>query len=166
MTVPDTSEVLGRVLGRVRTLDPVNTRAWFDDLEIIEKRFLGDKRKYEDARQGFIDWGPIRDEVIVLMHGGQHKEAAEVTKDKEARHVEKIELAMEALGVFAQGKASEFLGKAEKTRAESFRVINLFMYAAVAAGVLLAFLITRSITLPLMVLRAVTEKIGRGDLDT
>ncbi|HEB02514.1 MAG TPA: PAS domain S-box protein, partial [Nitrospirae bacterium] len=40
------------------------------------------------------------------------------------------------------------------------------MYAAVAAGLLLAFLITRSITLPLMVLRAVTEKIGRGDLDT
>ena len=35
LTVPDTSEVLGRVLGRVRTLDPVNTRAWFDDLEVL-----------------------------------------------------------------------------------------------------------------------------------
>lgn len=35
--------------------------------DILQERFLGDKSKILEARQIFIDWKPIRDEVIALV---------------------------------------------------------------------------------------------------
>ena len=35
LIVQDTTEILDRILERVKSVDPVNTRKWFDDLAAV-----------------------------------------------------------------------------------------------------------------------------------
>jgi len=54
----------------------------YTDFDIIDKLFLGDKTLFDAARQSFVSWKPIRDEVIELMRAGKRNEAARITKGK------------------------------------------------------------------------------------
>lgn len=85
-----------------------NEREALQYFEIINARFLGDKRKMNDAYVSFIDWQPIREEVITLKRKNQHKKAAAITKGKGAEYVKKLNEKMEYLVEFARNKASEF----------------------------------------------------------
>jgi two-component sensor histidine kinase/HAMP domain-containing protein len=138
----------------------------FEDFEIIDERFLGKKEKHERALAVFIAWKPIRDEAISLMREGKRIEAADITKGKEARHVGKIEDAIEALGDSAQLKARDFLHTAEITREFAFNTLYFLMFIVVFVVVIFAFHLTKSITKPLEMVRAATDKIGKGDLDS
>jgi two-component sensor histidine kinase/HAMP domain-containing protein len=100
------------------------------------------------------------------MIEGESLKAAEITRGKGARHVVKIEKAMEALGDFAQFKATDFLNTAELTRQLAFTTIYFLLIVAIIVGVAFAFYLTGTITKPLEIVRAATDKIGKGDLNT
>jgi len=138
----------------------------FRDFDIINKQFLGEKEKYEIALEIFTVWKPIRDEVIALMYEGEREKAANITTGKGARHVVRIERAMEALSDFAQLKAKDFLHTAEVTRLNALNLMYLLLIFSVLISVLLAVVITKSLTVPIGILEEATEKIGRGQLDT
>jgi signal transduction histidine kinase len=137
-----------------------------EDFEIISERFLGDKTKHEAARRLFVNWKPIRDEVIGLMKQGRKAEAAGITKGKGARHVQKMEEAIEGLGDFAQKKATDFLRTAERVEETSIVSGSLVFVIVIIIGIAFAIYMTRSITRPLRALSAGTDRVGRGQLDT
>lgn len=141
-------------------------RKVFSDFEIIGERYLGEKKEYAFALEIFSGWKPVRDEVISLMLEGEREKAADITREEGADHVERIEMAMEALGKFAQYKAEDFLDSVKNTRSNAFNMMYLFVGLAVFTAVLLALFITRSCTYPIGILKRATEKIGRGQLDT
>jgi PAS domain S-box-containing protein len=138
----------------------------FRDFEIIKERFLGEKSKYEVAIQEFTDWRPIRDEVMALMREGKGEEAADITRGKGAIHVLRMEEHIEELGDFAQHKAVDFLRTAEHTAETSIIIISFLLVIVLIVGLSFAFYITRSITHPLKVMKAGTDKVGAGKLDT
>lgn len=138
----------------------------YADFDIIEKLFLGNKTLFDVARQVFVAWKPIRDEVIELMRTEKRNEAARITKGMGAQHVVKIENAMDALNVFAQSKAAEFLGSAEKTTKQSIITMYLLLLFTVTGMMVFTIYLTRSITRPVTALRAATLEIGKGIFDS
>jgi len=137
----------------------------FEDFKIIDTKFLGEKEKYKKARDVFIQWKPIRDEVVELMLNGEKQKAANITMGKGARHVIKIEEAMDSLGDFAQIKAREFLSKAKHTKELSFNSLYFMIFISLIISIASALLVTKSITAPLEIFTKATEKIGGGNLD-
>ena len=147
-----------------RLVDELETRI-YADFDIIGKWFLGDKKLFEIARQTFTSWKPIRDRVIALMRTGKRSEAARITKAMGAQYVIKIENTMDALSVFAQSKAAEFLNSAEETTSESVKFMYLLLFFLMLSGVLFTVYLTRSITRPVKVLQRATLEIGQGNFN-
>ncbi len=137
----------------------------YKDFAIIEERFLGDKKMYEEAIQAFTDWKPIRDEVIALMQQDKKDEAAEITKGKGARHVDKLNVAMLALNNFAQFKAESFLNAALDTRTKTLQETYILVIGSILAGFLFVGFLTQSITRPLAKLMEAVIEIREGNLD-
>ena len=137
----------------------------YADFEIISNWFLGERTLYSNAKNIFIDWKPIRDEVISLMIAEHRDRAVEITRGKGANHVIEIENAMNKLSTFAEGKAAELLDSAEKTTHEMLWVMYLLLLSVVVISVAFTFYLTRTITRPLKVLEDSTQEIGKGKFD-
>jgi PAS domain S-box-containing protein len=141
-------------------------RSIYDDFNIIDERFLGQKSLYINAYGTFAAWKSIRDEVIALMYNGRRTEAANITKGKGARHVEKMEGALNELSDFAADKAIEFLNQTKTTSANAFMLMYTLLAILVFLAALFAYWLTSTITLPVLKLHGVMVDIGRGYLDT
>jgi two-component sensor histidine kinase/HAMP domain-containing protein len=159
------AEDIERINKDVRIVDDLEQDV-YENFEIINKHFLGEREKYEKALAVFSDWKHIRDEVVALMFEGKRAEAADITRGKGALHVVKIEEAMEFLEDFAHLKATEFLNTAELTKQVAFNSMYFLLVITVILFLVFAFYLTNSITRPLEKVRAATDKIGKGDLGT
>jgi len=99
------------------------------------------------------------------MRAGKTNEAVRITRGKGAKHVIRIENAMNALTAFAQKKADEFVAGANAASDQSIRTLYLLLSFLVLAMTLFSLYLTRSITRPLEALRAATLEIGKGKFD-
>ncbi len=138
----------------------------YDDFKIIDERFLGQKTLYTHAYDTFDAWKPIRDEVLALMYSDRRTDAADITKGKGARHVEKMEGALKELSDFAANKAIEFLNQAEATKSGALRLMYSLLVITIFVGGIFAIFLTRSITGPITKLNKAMLEIGSGYLDT
>ncbi len=82
----------------------------FNAFDIIKKNILGDKGQAlnSEAYTLFRDWKVIRDEVIHLAKQKKYKKAIKITQQKGAKHVLKMDKAVEKLYQYAQNKAQSF----------------------------------------------------------
>jgi methyl-accepting chemotaxis protein len=136
----------------------------FSDLEIIDRRFLGDKRQVEAARKLFTDWKPIRDEVVRLMREGDREGAARITREKGADHVKAMDRAIHEFIDFAQNKADTFMERAVGARSAALNKLYLVIALTILSGGLMAYFLTTGITGPLKTAVAVADRIAGGDL--
>jgi signal transduction histidine kinase len=116
----------------------LNERRLYELFGQIEDRYLGDPKQIEDARKVFSEWKAIRNEEIALMKAGRQAEAAEITKRKAARQVEKIQTKMDALIESARENANEFLQNANNTRNTVVMLMAAFLGVALVVGSVIA----------------------------
>lgn len=81
----------------------------------------------------FRDWKPIRDEVIFLVKNNKIDDAAEITKNRGAKHVLKLENSSEKLYEYAHNQA-DYLKK------QSDKEFDSFLLATVLTVLLILFL--------------------------
>ncbi|HIE03044.1 MAG TPA: PAS domain S-box protein [Thiotrichaceae bacterium] len=81
----------------------------YQQIALINERFLGDKQQVEQLKQLFIEWQPIRQEIIGLIKADQREEAAVLFEAHAHAHVVRLEKAMRYLVVFSNQKADEFI---------------------------------------------------------
>ncbi|MDM8516865.1 methyl-accepting chemotaxis protein [Desulfobacterales bacterium HSG16] len=136
----------------------------YRDFEILNDRFLGEKRQIDDARTLFENWKPIRGEVIRLMHSSERARAAEITKGKGATHLQSISKSMNEFIEFADGKATSFIENAKDSRNKALYITYFIVIFSVIAALILAFLLTRSIIKPLDQALSVANSMAGGDL--
>ncbi len=106
----------------------------YQQIALINERFLGDKQQVEQLKQLVIEWQPIRQEIIDLIKAGQREEAAVMIEGKDHAHVVRLEKAMHYLLAFANQKADEFLKHAHNQFQFSyFWVLIVFLVVIIMA---------------------------------
>ncbi|MBF0188294.1 MAG: MCP four helix bundle domain-containing protein [Magnetococcales bacterium] len=140
-------------------------RKVYEDLKIVDERFLGSKDKVRELESLFRNWKPIRDEVIQFMKEGKRAEAAAITKEKGARHVAKMNTSVSGFLEFAEGKANGFFGMASGKADDAVMFVIVVMVVLVVVGIVLAIMIGRSITEPLSQCTGTVGRIAEGDLN-
>ena len=109
--------------------------AIFNQFEIIDERFLGDRRMVDAAYRAIEDWRPIRDRVIQLMRDGERQQAAGITRGEGADQVRRIEQTVGALYDFAINKAEDFMINSADVRSETLLGMWVWLGLAVIIGV-------------------------------
>jgi PAS domain S-box-containing protein len=117
-----------------------------DKFNIIEENFLGDVRRIEEIRQFFIDWKPIREEVIRYRREGRNSEAALITKNEGAIYISSLLTLMDGLVDFANNRASEFVTSNNNELNQSRVTLYGLMVLVLLTGILLAFLVINKVT--------------------
>jgi hypothetical protein len=108
-----------------------------EQLNIISEKIIGSEGQNleKEARNLFVDWENIRNEVIELAKSGQRDEAALITMGKGAAHVAKLESIMLELTSYARNKADTFMNHSKKvhSRAEGNSYILIFFGVLLSA---------------------------------
>lgn len=84
-----------------------------NQFEVVLDKYLGDKKEVHELYNLFISWKPIRQKVVELSLQNRHKEAANITKDEGAKHVQKLNVSIHKLLDFAEAKADTFYNNAQ-----------------------------------------------------
>ena len=116
-----------------------------DAFNMVEARFLGDKKEVLSAKQLFVDWRPIRDEVIQLSKKGDKKSAAAITKGKGVDHIQKLNTSISGLVDFATNKGNEFHNGAQSLRKKTFIWFSAFCTFIILLVSAMSFLAIRKI---------------------
>ena len=100
----------------------------FKYFDILEKRFLGNKEKVNEARNTFTSWKTIRDEIISSIKKGDKKYATKISKEKDIAYINLLNKKVDYLKDFANTKGSSFnaTAQAEGKRALITTIIILF----------------------------------------
>lgn len=140
----------------------------FEELELVGERFLGDQQKVANASAAFRDWKALEDKAIQSIEKGEMEKAfiiLNASKEESSKHVKKLESALKELDDFAMNKAISF----EKTAVMESNSMTIAVGAisgiAAIIGLLIAFLIIRSIIKPINEVTSVAEKISQGDIE-
>ncbi len=134
----------------------------YDLFKTVDERFLGNKKMVSDAHNAFRDWKPIRDEVIQLMRDGKRAEAADITREKGARHVAMLNKYIQALENFAQNKAVAFNKNAATVYSQVLTIMYAVLGIALVAGIVLSVMIALSLSRPLKKLASTIMEVEKS----
>lgn len=115
------------------------------EFDVIFERFLGNKASIKQTYQTFIEWKSIRDEVVQLAIAGKTEAAAEITKNKGAKHVDRLLAEVHEFVLFAHKKAIEFRTKSATNRDHSIFVVSAISLITLIFSLLIAIKVIRRI---------------------
>ncbi|MBI9017654.1 MAG: MCP four helix bundle domain-containing protein [Phycisphaerae bacterium] len=133
--------------------------------EIIAKQFLGDKEDIQTARVAFLQWKPIRQQVIDLVNAGKIDQAENITKNQGAKHIDTLNESIEVLSSFANAKAKEFHQYTQIARQRNLLFMIIFITVIVAMCLACGIYITKSITQPIYHVIEQINIVAKGDLN-
>ena len=107
-------------------------------LSKAKSEFLGSKERFQQVINAVIAWREIRTEVIVLTQKQDYGRAADITINKGADYVKKLNSEMAGLVEFARNKAAEFRTESRQQKAR-IQGIQLLVSSVVCALVLVTF---------------------------
>jgi hypothetical protein len=113
-------------------------------LDTIRQDILGEEGQAleKETRQLFLNWMPIRKEVVRLLESGNRPDAIRITKVKGADHVAMLEAKMLELTSYARQKATFYLNLAEANQAHLERVTIILTASGIFLSMIIAFIAT------------------------
>jgi len=159
----NTTEQINEVAKKIAKLEE-NTLELFS---VLGERYLGNKSEIHSLKKQFIDWAPIRNDIILLMKEDKRAEAEKITK-QETLYIKNLTEQLLSLEEFAANKAKEFTNKSI-TQGES-AIFNLVILVLI--GVIVAVLLTWKISVSILKpiggepkdIEILTHRIAKGDL--
>ena len=121
----------------------------FSDFDLAAERFLGDKSQIEALRKKFAAWRTIREEVTALISEGRRQQAAALTRGRGTAYVNELYADTQEVIDFAYSKADTFIADAEAVIASRLYTARRLMMCILAVALLIAVVLTRSISHPL-----------------
>lgn len=140
VVLADSDEELGEALAAVQE----GEARVYAQLDLVRENILGSEGQTleRETRQLFVNWKPIRDEVIHLVRSGNTIRAEYITKARGADHVRLLETKMLELSSYARNKASTFLQDAETRRSNLETITILMTMSGVLISMVIAFVTT------------------------
>jgi methyl-accepting chemotaxis protein len=137
----------------------------YRSFETVISQYLGDLSDVYDAEEEFRNWKPIRERVIQLTRSGDRQAAATITKTEGAEYIANMIQDIQFFGKFADTKATEFIKDAEISRQQALRFTLLLSGGSVITIIILAIVLTRSITVPLKNAVQINNALANGTLE-
>lgn len=143
-------------------------KATLKHFALLEDRFLGDKSKIKALKEKFINWKPIRDDVISLISQDERTKAAKIINGKGATYTHDLHNSLVFLEKITFDKASEFTNNANAQGQAAIVQLLILVSIGIILAILLGWRITLSVLRPLggepKYIEALTRKIAEGDL--
>ena len=135
----------------------------YNQFTIVEDRILGaeGEQLIADTIVVFKNWKPIRDDVISLMAKGEREKAANITRERGAKHVAKLDEKMDQLVNYASVKGTGFYNKAKKTSKNTLMIMMVIVGLALLANLIIGSILIPSIIRPINQLRRITEEVEK-----
>lgn len=117
-----------------------------ETFDLVEDRFLGDRRYVMAVRKNYENWRLIREGAIELVKQGKHEEAAAITKGKGADQVTLINFGADEkkglnfLGNFAQKKAEEFQNRIKQKEKQTIIEVSIIIILTIIISIFVVFL--------------------------
>jgi len=109
----------------------------YKEFKVVFDRYLGDKNDIKNSYQAFTKWKPIRDRVIELIKNNKKDEAIKLTKNIGIKYIVNLNLQVDKLINYAQGKAIFFNKNAIKTQNLSIALVIIILTIIVIITILL-----------------------------
>jgi len=136
----------------------------FHNLEIIERRFMGDKWALDNFTRLFKEWESILNEIIALQNKGLDEEAIHlIFKGKGAEQVTKLEKALKKLTDSIKIQEDKFLKKTHFQIVNTLK-ISIFMIIIIVSGVLIVFIVSHKIAKTVTLGLGVVDALATGNL--
>ncbi|MBI9082491.1 MAG: MCP four helix bundle domain-containing protein [Desulfobacterales bacterium] len=121
-----------------------NERVVYQQLDIIRNTILGEEGQAleKQTRLLFINWEPIRMDVIRHFESGQTEDAIFITKTRGADHATKLETKMMELALYARKKADNFLKVAESSQSRLEKITMALTISGILLSVMIASITT------------------------
>ena len=116
----------------------------YEELDVVKEKILGVEGQAleRQTRSLFVNWKPIRQEVVQLLETGLKSEAILITQAKGADHVAKLEFKMLELTSYARNKAEIFLTFADTSQSRLEKITVTLTFAGVILSLIIAFFAT------------------------
>ncbi len=164
VALSQTPEQFDRAVQRVNNVE----KSALKDFDLLKERYLGDDTAIDNARAWFLDWKPIRDEVISLIKAGNTEAATTMTKQKGADHVKQLRDKINALESFAGEKAAEFYDNAKIIAEDSVHDMLAATAFAVFIAIMSGWLVNKSVQRQVggepAEMEKLTIRVATGDL--
>ncbi|TFG45771.1 MAG: methyl-accepting chemotaxis protein [Candidatus Brocadiia bacterium] len=135
-----------------------------DSFKVLSEQFLGDKRDIETAQNAFLDWRPIRQEIIELTRNGKYLEASLLITSGD-NHADRINELMLPVREFAGMKANQFFSDAQNSKRHHLFIMSGLVVLISGICLVRGFYISRSLTNPIKYIIREIGKVADGNLD-
>jgi methyl-accepting chemotaxis protein len=120
-----------------------------EEFKKAESFIEGDTTKLQEARQLFVDWKPVRDEVIALMSIDDRESANDITNSTLSEHVKKMQAATQYLIDTSFSKADKFIRDAGSIKENVLTTTYSMIAITLLISIFIAFIIIRGTVKPL-----------------
>lgn len=111
-----------------------------------------------DIRNTVTEWKRSRSQVIAFITNQQHGEAIKIMTTLNKNYVDRIEGSLKALSVYEANKASQLMLQADNIERAHIRTLGFLMMLFPLVGMILFFLVMRSILNPIASLKEIMYK--------
>jgi methyl-accepting chemotaxis protein len=141
-----------------------NSEQMIDEgLKIARQQFLGDKANFDAAEEAIRNWRPTYHQTLALLKDGKRDEAATLIRTTGTAQVTQVNERMVKIAKFSREKAAAFMQNARATSESVSQTMMAIIAASMLFGLMVAFITTRSITVPLRGLNGGMLKLASGD---
>jgi methyl-accepting chemotaxis protein len=148
---------------QLRALEGVE-KEFNNNMGVVKKAFLGKQSDVEDVMKLYGEWQTTRDKVVAAVTARQFEQAKQIVRGTENSMTTRIEKEMTDILDFADKKAEDFVKESQNAARESYILVTFFLLASIVFTIIIAVLLTRSITLPLNLAVGLAERVAAGDL--
>lgn len=136
----------------------------FEQFKIFQVGFDGDQELLTNLKLAFIDWKPIREEIINLSLADMRDISVRITNEEGNRQVSHLMQSIDPFVAYAEQATEQFVTDTRSVSQSSY-VVNLLLIAATCGvSILIAALTARSIVRPLKKIQNAAQKMAEGDL--
>lgn len=113
----------------------------YELFNLLEKSYLGDKTKLNDAKKQFTTWIPIRTEVVEAMISGNMQLAGKLIKEKAMPHDIILYKQIDDLTKLAEKNGKDFYENSKKIKENILNIIVTIFVISVVLAVLITYMV-------------------------
>ncbi|MCK5522674.1 MAG: MCP four helix bundle domain-containing protein [Thiomargarita sp.] len=135
----------------------------FQNFEMIEIRFRGNKQPFDNVSMLFKNWISILNEIIALQKKGVLDKATIIFNGKNIQHFIQLEKALKGLTNSTKNQADQFL---EETNSQTKNTlwISIIMMVIIFSGIWIVFIISSRVAQTVNFGLGVVDALAKGNL--